>query len=409
MSSACKYLMYCSFHVRYREYEPCLNYLRNVDWDDVCEEFDFTELHKVVFGLSLKSLDAESLSHAQNLDKGDRLGRTALYFACSFGREDYTGILLSHGADPNAGAGLFLPLGAAISSENRHCVTLLLEHEAKIPVQLFKDSGLFDDLGRYVEGSYKFENADQMTKIDKLLFEHGFDFDFQNRAGYTLLMRCSDDVPPRPHDRALRSFRRDRLELLLGMAVNIELEDKTGKTALSHAVMNANAYVFKRLIHAGARLNTQTIGGLTILHLAILYADNVGIVQALIDTSTSVIELEAQDTYGASAFDLMKLRVRGNGYLQLRPDHYEKRFWITSQDPYFIPEGRCFFVALDPEEAEILAAFDVLFRKLQDERGVRAQARYPTSRSLVELVGNEEREKSGALREMDSIPGAWLE
>lgn len=400
--------MYCSYNMPYRDFKTYLTYPRKVDWDDVCEELGFSELHKVILGLRPGSLDAESSNHAQDLDEPDLLGRTALYHACSFGLEDYTGVLLSHGADPNVGAGPWLPLLAAIGSENRHCVKLLLEHDAKIPVQFFKDSGQFDDLGKYIEGFCEFAEADQMVNIDKLLFEHGFDFNFQNRDGFTVLMRCCEVVPPESRCCRYRNFRKERLELLLDNGVNVELEDHHGKTALAHAVMNANACVFRKFIHAGARLDTQAIGGLTILHLAVLYADNVGIVQALIDTSTSVIELEAQDTYGYSAFHLMRLRVGQNGYMEARPRaHYTCIWSLPPRDPHDPSEDRFIHIARTPEgETEIIAAFDVLFRKLQDERGVPAEARYPTSRSLTGQVGNEECESDGAFGEMKSIPGA---
>ncbi len=67
-----------------------------------------------------------------------------------------------------------------------------------------------------------------------------------------------------------------------------------------------------------------------------------------------------------------------------------------------------FYIANTPEEeAEIIAAFDVLFRKLQDERDVPVQARYPTSTSLLNIADDEESESDGVLREVDFMPGAW--
>lgn len=61
--------------------------------------------------------------------------------------------------------------------------------------------------------------------------------------------------------------------------------------------MHANVYAFKILIGAGACLSLQTREGLTVLHLTILWGDNLGIVQALIDSNTSAIPLEAQDKW----------------------------------------------------------------------------------------------------------------
>lgn len=67
-----------------------------------------------------------------------------------------------------------------------------------------------------------------------------------------------------------------------------------------------------------------------------------------------------------------------------------------------------FYIANTPEEeAEIIAAFDVLFRKLQDERDVPFRAKYPTSTILLTQADDEESESDGVLREMDSMPGAW--
>lgn len=406
-SAACTYLVYNAHSMHYRVYETCLAYLRNVDWGDVCEDLNLSELHKIVLGLSLKSLDAESSSHPGNLDEQDRLSRTALWYACSFGREDYIAILLSHGANPNVGVNQ-LPLRAAIGLENLNCMRLLLEHEAILPVQAFMDATMYSDLGLYTHGFYQYVEPKQMVDIDKLLLEHGFDFDCQDIFGSTMLMHCCKIGPPRSGYLSYRSFRKERLEFLLEVGVDLELEDDQGDTALAYAIMHANVYAVKRLFHAGACLNLGTRHGHTILHLAVLCGDNLGIVQALIDSNTSVIFLEAQDKRGLSAFDLLKRRVRQTGCMW--PKSKDDSQYLSYPPVSTLGRLEClnFYTANTPEEeAEIIAAFDVLFRKLQDERHVPVQARYPTSTRLLSLADDEESESDGVLREVDFMPGAW--
>lgn len=84
--------------------------------------------------------------------------------------------------------------------------------------------------------------------------------------------------------------------------------------------------------------------------------------------------------------------------------------WMTSRDPTSSFEYTNFHDVVTPEEeVDTLAAFDALFSKLQDETGLPAQARYPTSKSLVGFMRDEESDNDGGLGEMDWIPGAWPE
>ncbi len=322
--------MHIAHSIHYRAYETCLAYLRNVDWGDVCEELNLSELHKIVLGLSLKTLDAESSSHPGNLDKQDRMGCTALWYASSFGREDYVAILLSHGANPNVDINQF-PLRAAIGLENLNSIRLLLEHEAILPVQAFMDASMDNELWRYTHGCYQFVEPKQMVDIDKLLFVHGFDYNCQNMFESTMLMHCCRIGPLRLGYYSYRSFRKERLEFLLGVGVDLELEDDRGQTAVAHAIMHANVYAFNILIGAGARLGFQTREGLTVLHLTILWGDNLGIVQALIDSSTCAIPLEARDKRGLSAFDLLKRRVRQTDSMWPKPKDDSQYLWYPSR------------------------------------------------------------------------------
>lgn len=214
--------MHIAHSIRYRAYETCFAYLRNVDWGDVCEELNLSELHNIVLSLSPMSLDVESSSHPGNLDEQDRTGRTALCYACSFGREDYIAILLSHGANTNVGMHKF-PLRAAIGLENLNCIRLLLEHEAILPLQSFMDASMYSELWTYTRGCYQFVEPKQMVDIDKLLFVHGFDFNYQNMFESTMLMHCRRIGSLRPGYYSYRSFRKERLEFLLGVGVDLEL------------------------------------------------------------------------------------------------------------------------------------------------------------------------------------------
>lgn len=378
--------------ITYSPYESCLRFLCRVDWDDVFKELDFSALHRVIFGLDPRSLEIVLKAYPQEIDKPDRFGYNALYYACRFGREDHTRILLSHGAYAVGGGGRFTPLIAAIETESLPCVKMLLESHGKLDRLLDTDLELVDYLLPYLGCC---GDVERMIQIDQLLIEHGLDLDIQDPWGSTILMRCCSPYGTYASHSALHA---KYLRLFLGTGADTEIKDIEGRTALCRAITSSNARAFDELVLAEARIDPRMYDGSTVLHLAVQYASDISIVQALIEADTKGIELEAQHSNGYSAFDLMKQRVR-------RPWAFDRT------NLYFWPfEYRdCTNADTPEEEVEILAAFEVLFRKLQDERNVPVQARYPSFQSLIDSPDVEESERDSEQDEMATMPGAWLE
>ena len=48
MEPASLYLSYCTLGSLCDDFKSCLQFLNNVDWDDECDNLDFSVLHKIV-------------------------------------------------------------------------------------------------------------------------------------------------------------------------------------------------------------------------------------------------------------------------------------------------------------------------------------------------------------------------
>ena len=96
--------------------------------DDFVETQNFTLIHKIVLGLSGRSLEEEILLQPENVDAVDAMARTPLHWAAARGNEHAVGTLLSSGADPNALDIQWTgPVSYAAERDHLVCVRLLLE------------------------------------------------------------------------------------------------------------------------------------------------------------------------------------------------------------------------------------------------------------------------------------------
>ncbi len=68
---------------------------------DFVGEQNFTQLHRIVLGLSLLDLEKEVQLDRDGIDATDALGRTALMSAPARGDQQAVTTLLSYRADPN--------------------------------------------------------------------------------------------------------------------------------------------------------------------------------------------------------------------------------------------------------------------------------------------------------------------
>ncbi|DAA74392.1 TPA_exp: Ankyrin repeat protein [Trichophyton benhamiae CBS 112371] len=101
---------------------------RGGHYDDFIDESNFTQTHRIVLGLSLRSLEEEIKLHPEDINAQDSMGRTPLAWAAARGDSHSVVTLLSHGADPNIiDVQISGPVSNAAARGYTACVRLLLE------------------------------------------------------------------------------------------------------------------------------------------------------------------------------------------------------------------------------------------------------------------------------------------
>ena len=122
-SKACDFLLQGALSKEAAELLSCLT-----KSSDFVEEQDFTQLHRIVLGLSSLDLEAEIKLHANEVDTRDALGRTPLMWASARGDERSVATLLSYSANSNlVDLQNSRPLMYAAAQNHAFCVRLLLE------------------------------------------------------------------------------------------------------------------------------------------------------------------------------------------------------------------------------------------------------------------------------------------
>ncbi|EGD90805.1 hypothetical protein H112_01386 [Trichophyton rubrum D6] len=102
--------------------------VRGGHYDDFIDESNFTQTHRIVLGLSLRSLEEEVKLHPEDINAQDSMGRTPLAWAAARGDSHAVVTLLSHGADPNIiDVQISGPVSNAAARGYTACVRLLLE------------------------------------------------------------------------------------------------------------------------------------------------------------------------------------------------------------------------------------------------------------------------------------------
>ena len=385
MDDAWSNLLYASPGSFSKNFLPYLKTLSNVDWNEYCEERGFSELHKIVCGISDQDLDAEAHSHPGNINKLDEEGgKTPVWYASHLGNANMVRILLDHAADPNLCDPP--PIWAAIRNGNLQCVELLLESGVKIrlPTQHTAGPRQFYDPVEFEERISK-----DILAIDRLLIQHKVDYNLQSLRGNTALMLCCQ---PKHFS---RSFYMARLDLLLDYGVNTEVRDQDGKTAIHHAIEHSFLSAFEVLVRYGAHLGAKTNDGSTILHLAIISAVNAEMIRALFFMDPFNFDLEATDVHGDTARDLWKQR--------------SSRKLITAHRfPSILQSSPELHTVTPTSESEVTAAFGTLLRRIQESQCVSNEGSYSTQSSIA-FVENDKSGNDDPAQHENRIPGAWVE
>ena len=318
--------------------------------EDACQNTGFSEIHKIVWGISYSDLDTKIRDRPEALDKLDFYGYTPLDYAIRFRKSNHIRVLLSHGAD--------------IKRRPRSLFWTVIHTGDCASIRLLLDRGIRpNDLVRYaredryacfpfmVESpqSWNEHYVDWKPAVDRLLIDYGFDLNIGGYNGITDLMAC---CRRRSSPKVTK-----RIEMLLEHRVDFEVTDNDGQTAIHHALRNDNLPAFEMLIKYGARLDVRTAEGETILHMAVKWIDEVPMVHALSKAGIMQLDLNAPRHDGKTAFQILRCRAAGAGG------------WYTK----FPPRDSSHVEV----HIQVIRAFESLFQEIQEYQGIPLKDRYP--------------------------------
>ncbi len=319
-------------------------------YEDACEKKGFSEIHKIVWGISYEDLDTKVRACPEAFDGQDSSGNTPLDYAIYFGKTDHVRVLLSHGADVGR-----LPhylFWIAVLFGDCTSVQLLLDRGLRP-----NDSASLDHIVYRIEPlsirTYPFyinPFEDYNPTMDKLLINYGLDFNTRDSNGITALMVCCRGDTSRN--------RIKRMKLLLEHGIDPEVTDWDGQTAIHHALRNGNVPAFETLIKYEARLDARASKGETVLHMAVERTREVAMVHALSKAGIMQLDLDARRDNGETAFNVLRRRAA------MTESQYSAFLPWTRKEKFHI-------------HIPIIRAFEALFQKIQEHQGVPLEDRYP--------------------------------
>ncbi|EER25757.1 ankyrin repeat containing protein [Coccidioides posadasii C735 delta SOWgp] len=264
-------------------------------FEDFIEDSNFTQIHRVVLGLSLLDLEDEIVLHPEDLNATDSMGRTPLAWAAARGDSRSVVTLLSHGADPNiTDVQLSGPVSNAAARGHTVCVRLLLEAGADpdppLPSGVRKGSPL----------TVATRNA-----ADPMLLKSLLDF------GAVVDSRGSDGQTPLIH--ASQTDNSSFAMLLLEYGADINAFTDTGSTPLTTAITYNSHNVLRLILDRWHEYSScPRLKGPNLLELVALYAD-IETINILAGTEHFRLRSDRQYTLGDFKSRLLK-----------RPDVTEK-------------------------------------------------------------------------------------
>ncbi len=201
----------------------CITERGEVDW---VEEQNFPLVHRIIFGMSPKSLAAELEENQSAVYLEDAQGRTALDWAAARAQLDDIRLLLSHGADPNgmdiSGRTTVLH---AVDSHSTPCLRLILEGGGNpnptMPKGIFRSSPLTAT------------GFGGMPDMLELLLVFGADPNAYNPEGLTALHAVA------------RTQNVDCALTLLNFGADMNAVSTSGRTPLTTAVIHNNHVVLR--------------------------------------------------------------------------------------------------------------------------------------------------------------------
>ncbi|KAI0408305.1 ankyrin repeat-containing domain protein [Xylaria palmicola] len=223
---------------------------------DFIEDSRFTMTHRIVLGLSMKSLEEELILHTEDIDTQDSMGRTPLAWAAARGDNRSVVTLLRYGANPNIqDTQLSGPLSNAAAQGHTACVLLLLDAgadaEPALPPGIQKGSPL----------SVAARNAKDPV-LAKRLLDFGANVNSCTTDGRTPLFHAAknDDI---------------RLAiLLLEYGADINYISVAGESPLTMAIIHNSHNVLRLLLERWHEYSVcPRLRGPHLLEVAASYAD----------------------------------------------------------------------------------------------------------------------------------------
>ncbi len=363
-----------------------------LEWECYVQRQGFTTLHQIVCGLNSLSLQVE-LERSTSINRLDRDGRSAIWYAVRHSRLTYVRMPLEQGADPKIGDPTFWALGN--KPQDFPLIKLLLDYGAS----------LSHSISPYGWLPWPCITIDsQALETDELLVRYGIDLNHRVKwlgvEDVTILMLMAKNDAPH------------RLEQLIKFGADIESIDEEGKTAIMYATCDSSTKAFETLARAGARNDLKTFTGRTILHLAIAQTTSSAntdewssvfkvpsLCEAMCDTDLTNIDLEVEDEDGHRAFDLLRMRNGSNWDLYCQAKGINTYWWLNCDEAYrkeMEKEGE-FSRAEDlKNEMNAICALEKLLHHIQELQGVPESDRYPP---LGEYLSRDAEDKA--------VPGAW--
>ena len=372
-----------------------------VDWDELFDRNGFSELHKIVHGISSQPLDAEIEARPENLDRPDSIGLTALWYACWLGNSNHVRTMIRHGADVNNAS--VSPICAAVWRGSYDSVEQLLNAGAFI-----RDRSIDILYQTLVHRPSHRKDVKEILAIDKALFGRILNINYRSfiHKYPTVLIalvwrKCSHSLP--------------RMRQLLELGADVELCDRLGVTPLHHAIFVGNAEGCKILGRAGANVSVQDQLCGTILHTAIRNATHPDIIQAVSELDLSGIELGAKDGSGYTAFEILQIRAgerRNDQHVPIARLYPLHRFKLPGW--YFYKHFKEAYVLFSSgediyPELQILSLLQNLLQQVQEAQGVPVEDRYPLLTLTREFPMVDDNEDSPLEPVTPVMPGAWPE
>ena len=220
------------------------------------DEQGYSQIHRVILGLSMASLEEVIAMHPRSINAVDAVGRTPLSWAASRGEEHAVALLLEAGADPDV-FDVYGNGAVTYAAEGDHsvCVRLLLEANAElIPVLPMgvKLLGAVNHTTRY---------ASKISSLKQLL-DAGVEVEPSTVEGWTPLIN------------AARLDKVDFARLLLDYGADINATSTLGQTPLTTAITYNSHNVLRLLLDRWREFSTcPRRHGPNLLQIAALHAD----------------------------------------------------------------------------------------------------------------------------------------